>query len=852
MKSLLILFGLFAAFGFATAQNGTLVNWAKGFGNSNVEIFGGAKADSSGNVYLAGSFKDTVDFAWNGGVTRFVSANNRPDAFLIKLDPSGTLLWSKVFSGFNSNDAVSAITLDRQQQIVLTGTFSESINLDPGNTNLTLSAFSSEIAAFVCKLDVNGNLIFGKKLAGVNGLNNISAHALSVDSTGNIVLGGRFADTIDFDPGPGEFKLGTQVVTIIVERVPITYSEHSPFVCKLDSLGDFLWVKQINSYYMHVNDLVVEPQGAVIATGDFFETLDFDPGVGEDLHSPVGFASDIFMWKLDTNGDFLWAKTFGGGGTSDDEGNAIGLDGQGNIYLAGVFQSGADFDPGVNQFTLDGLGAYDVFLAKYSSAGDFIWARKTGGTTYDNVSCLEVDFDGNALLTGYFSGTADYDPGAAFRMLTAEADNDVFAMHLDASGNLIWAKNFGGNGRDRGHAITGDGKGNFYFGGLFENAVNFNSQSLNAAGVQTDIFLCKLSSCTASVSARNEDVCEGKPATDGNSYAQSGNYTTSFVALDGCDSLVQTQINVLSNSTNSFLIFACESYTAPDGQLYTTSGVKTAMLTNAKGCDSIISINLFIDPPLLGERTIISCGAFTAPDGQVFASSGTYDYHKTNATGCDSLITLHLTVNEAKFSDLTVSACKNYVAPDGAIYSASGDYAAIIQSVGGCDSTISIHLTIDPGFEADFTVSGNELVAIPVGLDYQWFICSGAQAGIISGANQDTYTIVESNEYGLIADNGVCQDTSACQFVNLVGIQELAVAGEIFVFPNPVQDKITITSEKTLKELRLYNLQGQQIGQWNLEGKKEIEMSCEHWNAGVYFMLVENRNGQQVFRLVKE
>src|SRR5262245_15445687 len=107
--------------------------------------------------------------------------------------------------------------------------------------------------------------------------------------------------------------------------------------------------------------------------------------------------------------NFAWG--FQTGSTLADWASAVDTDPGGNVYLTGCFQGTVDFDPGAGTTNLTSAGGLDVFVAKYSPAGNFLWARSVGGAALDSAQDIAIDGAGNVLVVGSFNGTVDFDPG---------------------------------------------------------------------------------------------------------------------------------------------------------------------------------------------------------------------------------------------------------------------------------------------------------------------------------------------------------------------------------------------------------------------------------------------------------
>jgi len=144
-------------------------------------------------------------------------------------------------------------------------------------------------------------------------------------------------------------------------------------------------------------------------------------------------------------------------------------------------------------------------LTALAADGDFVWAKKMGGPGDDYGLGIAVDAAGNVYTTGWFQGTADFDPGPATFNLTSAGQSDIFVSKLDRAGNLVWAKQMGGTDWDAGFGIAVDAAGNVYTTGVFSGTVDFDSGpdtfNLTSAG-QSDIFVSKLDSAGSFVWAK--------------------------------------------------------------------------------------------------------------------------------------------------------------------------------------------------------------------------------------------------------------------------------------------------------------------------------------------------------------
>jgi hypothetical protein len=338
---------------------------------------------------------------------------------------------------------------------------------------------------FLCMLAFMGlshfanaqNFVWARQLGGTN---IDGGYSIAVDASGNVYTSGYFYGTADFDPGPDTFNLTSA-------------GSRDIFISKLDASGNFVWAKQLggpdwdNGY-----SIAVDNSGSVFITGYFQGTVDFDPGPNTFNLTSVGIY-DIFISKLDATGNFVWAKQLGGSTTSI--GNSIALDASGNVYTTGKFSGTVDFDPGPGTFNLFSTGGSDIFISKLDASGNFVWAKKMGGFGEDIGNSIAVDSSGNVFTTGYFQGTADFDPGPGTFNFSSAGNEDIFISKLDALGNFVWAKKMGGPSYDRGNSIAVDASGNVFTTGYFQGTVDFDpgpgTFNLTGAGSR-DAFISKL------------------------------------------------------------------------------------------------------------------------------------------------------------------------------------------------------------------------------------------------------------------------------------------------------------------------------------------------------------------------
>lgn len=378
------------------------------------------------------------------------------------------------------------------------------------------------------------NINLGFAIGFIGNFSEARGLGVTSDSSGNVYTTGFFGTNFDFDPGEG------------VEILPGDQNNNA-FVSKLNASGQFVWAREIaspTSEWGH--GIAVDNLGNVYVVGSFRGTLVFGAGGPvEQALSPSGF-SDVFVCKYDEDGNFMWAKDLIGSDGSVEDGIAISLDGDGNIYITGRYQGAGVFDPDVSATAIPTDGSLDIFVAKLSTNGDFMWAKGIGGNSLDGGTAIVVAETGVVYLTGFYTGNVDFNPGASPMMLTDNGFTNIFVLALDTNSNFVWAKQMGGDKEDRGLGIAVDSDGNVHTTGFFQVEGNFDPD-LGPAGLLTvdctgayvnnsDVFVSKLTSAGVFVWAKRFGACPDEHgmaiAVDGMGNVSTTGFFQSIVDFD--------------------------------------------------------------------------------------------------------------------------------------------------------------------------------------------------------------------------------------------------------------------------------------------------------------------------------
>jgi uncharacterized protein (DUF2249 family) len=655
-------------------------------------------------------------------------------------------------------EIASDIAIDAAGNSYTTGYFVGTVDFDPGPSVYNLSSTTSGQQAFILKLDKTGNFVWAKQLDGTAAN---FGNSIETDNAGDVYYCGSFEGTCDFDPNAGSLNLTSN-------------GGQDIFVSKLDALGNLVWVKQIGGpVYLDIAvSMTLDALGNIYATGLFQDTVDFDPGIG--VFNLNSVCINLFALKLDGAGNFVWAKQTEGT-TCLNTSFGIGVDNGGNVCVVGKFEGTADFDPSAANYNLMSNGMVDVFVWKLDAAGNFLWAREFGGTNSDEANAVAIDGSDNIYVTGYFSGTVDFDPSAAIYNLSA-VNSTAFISKFDQSGNFLWAKELAGIGSSSiGQAIAIDAFNNVYATGNFGGTIDFDPN----AGVSNqtaigggDIFISKLD--------------------------QSGNFLSSYL-FGGTANENGTSIGIY----NSDIIYLTGTFQGP--------------------CD--------FDP---------TAATSTLPN------AGDYDFFVLKLAQCNNI-----------FDTIAATSCGSYLSPSGHhVWSTTGVYSDTISGTNGCDSILSISLVINTPADTTVTVSSTSLTANLVNATYQWLDCDNLLSPV-SGANNQNFAPLVSGNYAVeIQTIDGCKDTSSCFQVLLTNIDDEVknVGNRPLVGPNPCSGPLDIdlTYQSEISKVTIRSILGVEICSSTFFKTQKCSIALPQ-NSPLYFVEITNdRNEVYSFKVMKQ
>lgn len=338
--------------------------------------------------------------------------------------PNSINAWGDPSNGDHS------ITTDKSGNIFFTGYFKDTLTFG----TFTLKTYDVS-DFFLIKYNANGNVQWAKQSNIPNRNCEGQGTAVAIDKLDNVYITGYFSDTISF------------------ASYMLTSPQAAVFLVKYDSSGNVLWAKQsivvyIRNNFVQGTSIILDPQGNAYITGTFRDTMSF----GSFTLKTIG-ENDFFLVKYDSSGNVLWAKQSNSTILrSNAYGNSLAIDASENIYLTGDF---------VDSITIGTYGLitdspYDMFLAKYDSGGNVLWAKQASYNSWGVGNSVAIDGAGNVYVIGDFFDSISF---GTFHLINNNANIEtIFLTKFNASGNVLWAEqgNSIGNYHWHGYSVVCD------------------------------------------------------------------------------------------------------------------------------------------------------------------------------------------------------------------------------------------------------------------------------------------------------------------------------------------------------------------------------------------------------------
>ena len=403
-------------------SNGVL-QWATYYGGSDEEYGTSCAVDGSNNVYLAG-YTYTSTGIGSGGHQTTYGGGTASDAFLVKFNSSGTRQWATYYGG-NASDIAYTCCTDASGNVFLGGTTSSTANISTAGAHATVGGGG---CSFIAKFNSAGTrqwgTYYGYVFASVG--KNTRVNSLCTDGSGNVYAAGYTNQETVIADGGHDNSLG---------------GSNDAFLVKFNSNGTRQW----GTYYGYSDGSTYGNACATDGSNNVYLLATTSAtrflATASSHQTAIGGNSDAVLAKFDASGNRTWATFYGG--TADDDGNALSIDNNNNVYIAGLTKSASAIADGGQQNTIGG-GFSDAFLAKLNSSGERQWATYYGGTNYDVAYGCATGSANNVYICGSTQSTTAIADGGHQNTIGGKADGFLAKFRSIAIGLPVQLTRFEG------------------------------------------------------------------------------------------------------------------------------------------------------------------------------------------------------------------------------------------------------------------------------------------------------------------------------------------------------------------------------------------------------------------------
>jgi len=635
--------------------------WSTYYGLDNEQAFSIA-SDNTANIFIVGETYSSAFPTFNPGAGAYFDGTYSTggyDAFILKFDAAGVRRWATYYGG-TAGDQAYAVATDPSGNVYVSGATASANFPTMNGGGFFQAGYGGNLLpwggdVFILKFSNTGVRQWATFYGGSDDEISIS---LATDNNGNVFVSGNTASANfpTFNPGNGAYYQAA------------FGGIQDEFILKFNATTNRDWAtyyggsgRDNNASY---DDLITDKCGNVYLSfytesANIATKASCDNGYFDNSFNGL---SDQFICKFSNTGIPLWATYIAGNDVDIRE--ALAMDNDGNLYITGEWT--------------DAQGAPTIDPTTYpmiNSAGAYFDNTFNGGMDDSFIAKFEAP---------KIIASANTQTSGCATNITASATGGCSPYQYNWY-NSSWSQ-IGST-----QTINNAAAGTYYV-------------------IITDSLSCSLDTASVVVNAgganvfvtQTPNICSGQNYTlpDGSITSVAGTYLDTLTAVNGCDSIITTILTIINSFTVSQNATICngQSYSLPGGGTATTAGTYNDTLTSIFGCDSIINTTLNVVQFLTSSQSPIICAGniFTLPGGNIVTAAGTYYDTLTTTSGCDSVITTTLTVTPANTFSQTINICtgQNYILPGGTSVSAAGSYIDTINTLAGCDSIIATQLNI--------------------------------------------------------------------------------------------------------------------------------------------------------------
>lgn len=859
------------------------IDWARSFGDISNNIrfhsdLGGGNelsltSDNDGNIYVVGNFKDSINLA-PGLKNHLIRGTGDRDLFIVKLDSTGSIIWSKGITGKSETDCMSIQVLD--SSIYLIGSFYDTVDFNPGKAKEYLvSKTKNYNDGYILRLDLDGNFIWARA---IHGSYNVNIHSLTTNSNEELFITGFFGKTAEFDSSG-------------IKKTISSAGNYDVFVAKYNIEGDAIWVRSVGGTENDVgNAIKLDDHGHIYITGFYSNKANFDPN-GSSTFLKSNGKRDVFILKLDSSGNYIWAKSIGG--ISDDYGLSLTNSASGLTFITGYFQDSIDLDPDKPEAPFQSLGGKDIFILCLDTNGYYLWGRTCGSKKDDVAHSVVASYNNHLYITGTFQDTLDLSQ-LNHQSIISKGNSDIFLLHIDTSNTLVNAHSYGSTNSDIGYLLHLNKNRKLVLIGGYSDTIRFIKNSTKDSLVSVggnDIIIFHYNNCQKYSTTYIQTTCNEYSLPNGFTIHSSGKYQDTVQTSEGCDSILTFYVNFHGPIISTDTIWGCDSIYF-HGNWHFMDTVFSDTLQYTTECDSAIhNFCLKIGKTSYASDSLSACDSLFVKNKWHMGSAILLDTFNS-ISGCDSVVELKLLIrskptsqfntwdicqsDSAKFKNNSINADSFlWVWGDGSLsnkFEPSHFYTLdtnssetfivklITWNLSICRDTSTQAITVNSTPTSDFIyTTKNDTIECFASdhncIEYAWQIDNNI-AKVITGYHliQDSLNLKQAHQFCLSTRNSAnCVSDTTCKTISFssnVIVVEGAGTEELILCPNPTSNNFYIkgvgSDEYTCE---IYSASGFLLFNETLAGVKDRVLKVD-LSPGTYTVRVHNHQKFFVRKLI--
>lgn len=671
-------------------------------------------------------------------------------------------------------------------------------------------------------------------------------------------IGGSEADVLFAmvqTPDSGYIVGGYSSSNISGEKTTNSKGGNDYWIVKLDSAGSIQWQKTIGGNGEDIlSDISLCDDGGYIISGtstsgingDKTDTCRDDPG--------SFFGGDLWLLRLNSTGDILWQKTYGGLSAegkdhailTGDSINSLFRNSQVMQTNDGGFIVGLSATSGIsgdktdnNRSEANAMLSFlsflltDYWVLKLDNSGNIQWQKTFGSEDNDKFSCLLQTTDGGYIVGGTAESTYLTATGSAVsggdKTDTIRGKGDYWILKLNAAGTISWQKTIGGFEEEQLICMDQTADGGYILGGYSGSGISGEKTDTSRGGY--DYWIVKLNA-TGTIDWQKTIGGNGQDVLTSIKELPDGNYLVGGASSSG----------ISGEKTENGYGGTSDFWTM---KLDATGNIIWQKILGGTSND-VSRIEMPASIQQTQDGGFVTAGL---SDGQISGNKsdscrGHYDYWIIKLLRCEA---------DTTFASASLCGQASYELPDGETVQSPGVYYSVVAGFQGCDSVVVTNI-VSADIDVNVVVTGNTLTADAItGATYQWISCSNSQP--VSGATSNIYQPLDGAYYAVAVNLNGCKDTSMCYHINPTDIPSLVQDESILVYPNPASKIVSIQNDdagQTINQVSLIEMATGKVvlsKNFTSPAQRKYDLNITGMSAGSYLLRIQTRNGNMIKHL---